>query len=128
MNILPYSFPLFLPLDLKENSPIQRLSKVLKATREKEAADRDGLDETDSPNNETDQETQSEEKRSKQHIGELAFDEKDGGHLQDPDKIPNKASNLIAETVDCIDGVERPDNADKLKHKDLLLRDLKVHA
>ena len=107
---------------MKENSTVQRLSKVLKSARDKDAGERFTESETEIPTSVTDPEAHSEGNASTENVDEIAFDELDGVHLKDY-VIENEANGLVPEPLDDVDG---PNADDRLKHEAMLLKDLKV--
>ena len=113
-------------LDSKEDNTVQRLAKVLKNASEKDTADTFGLDETDSPNNGTAEETESEGNHNRENKLDVSVDEVDGVYIQDPGEVPNENSCSNSGDFDCVDGVQETVEDNRLKHEELLMRDLKV--
>ena len=107
---------------MKENNTVQRLSKVLKSTRDQDVADKFTEKETGIHDNVIEQESRSEGNPKEENVVELAFDELDGGQPKNDD-IENDASGLVAESLDDVDGSHEDD---RLKHEEMLLKDLRV--
>ena len=104
-------------LGAKEDNTIQRLTKVLKGTSEKDKADTFGLNESN---------TGSEGNHDSENKLDGTVNDIDGERFQDPGEVPDENSGSISEDFDYVDGVQESDEANRLKHEDILMRDLKV--